>query len=314
MIGMPEGTWAIAGGKGGVGKSVVTLSAAYWLGRLKHQVALLDGDLGGANLHTMLGVRIPPRTLDDFVLKRVPTLDDLLLDTSLEGVRLIAGGSDTPALANPNYAQKTRLLRAMAAIETDLLLVDLGAGTSLNTLDLFLAAPNRVVVLTPQPTSIQNAYGFIKAAFFRLVAKELRGTPLKNLLDPGQFREAGAPQTAEELFQEIAIGAPDAIDAVKRAVDDLEIHLIVNMIRSPKEEKVGPVVSEVCRKFLGVRTRILGAIPYDPKIERWALAMEQGALIRQAGDGGALRCAYDIAYRMADRTRQADSERTKRAS
>ncbi len=311
MIQLPNHTWAIAGGKGGVGKSLLTVSLAYWLGRLKNDVTLLDGDLGGANLHTMLGLRIPHCTIDDFILRRVPSLDHLLLETALPNVKLIAGGSDVPALANPNFGQKTRLVRAMNAIDTDFLMVDLGAGSSLNTLDLFLAAPNKLVVLTPQPTSIQNAYGFIKAAFFRLVSRGLRGTSLQDLLDPANLRDEGAPQSAEEVLQEVAITEPGALPDIEERVANLKIHIIVNMVRAPKEERVGPVVSEVCRRFLGMETTLLGCVPYDPQMEKWAAVMDRESFVNRTAEGGALRASYDIAYRIAERTKNKDSTATK---
>ncbi|MCB9463731.1 MAG: P-loop NTPase [Candidatus Eisenbacteria bacterium] len=290
-------TWAVGGGKGGVGKSLVAISLAYWLGRLKRRAILMDGDLGGANLHTMLGMRIPQKNLDDFILKRVDTLDDILLPTSMQGVQLLAGGSEVPALANPNFAQKSRILRAMQNLETDVLLVDLGAGTSLNTLDLFLACPRKLVVMTPQPTSIQNAYGFVKAAFYRRITRALRRTQLKGLFDVSANSDEPIPQSVEEVLEEVSIGAPEALDEVRAAIDDLRLELVVNMARDPKEHKVGDLIREVCKKFLGLDVRVRGTIPYDPGMEKWAKTMDAGALGQDTGSS-ALRAAYEIAYEM----------------
>ena len=306
-------SWAIGGGKGGVGKSLVSISLAYWLGRLKRRAILMDGDLGGANLHTMLGMRIPQRNLDDFILKRVDSLDEILLKTSMPGVQLLAGGSEVPALANPNFAQKSRILRAMQTLDTDVLLLDLGAGTGLNTLDLFLACPRKLVVMTPQPTSIQNAYGFIKAAFYRRISRALSRTQLKSLFDVSAGSDEPIPQSVEEVLEEVAIGAPEALDDVRTAIQDLRLELIVNMARDPKEHRVGDLIRAVCMKFLGLEVRVRGTIPYDPAMERWAKTMDAGSIGNDTGSA-ALRAAYDIAYGMIAEMEGAGEDPLRRAA
>src|SRR5579871_2187154 len=90
----PAQMWSIGGGKGGVGKSVVAVALAYWLGRMNRSVILVDGDLGGANLHTLLGIRVPKFTLEDFLLHRVRTLEEALLPTPFDRVLLLSGGSE----------------------------------------------------------------------------------------------------------------------------------------------------------------------------------------------------------------------------
>src|SRR5439155_12802165 len=131
------------------GKSVVTVGLAHWFARMGRRVVLVDGDLGGANLHTLLGIRVPKFTLEDFLLHRMKTLDSVLLTTPFAGVRFLAGGYEVSSLANPNFAQKNRLVRALNQLEADVILVDLGAGTSLNVLDFFVACPGKIVVTTP---------------------------------------------------------------------------------------------------------------------------------------------------------------------
>lgn len=121
---LPSGMWSFGGGKGGVGKSIVACTVAYWLGRAKRSVVLVDADLGGANLHTLLGIRVPKYTLEDFLLHRAEMLDDVLLPTPFENVRLLAGGYDVASLANPNYGQKARILRALKHLRADNILVD----------------------------------------------------------------------------------------------------------------------------------------------------------------------------------------------
>ncbi|MCL6620958.1 MAG: P-loop NTPase [Syntrophobacterales bacterium] len=119
--------WSIGGGKGGVGKSVFTLGLGICLARLGKKVILVDADLGGANLHTLMGVRYPPLTLEDFLLKRVSRLEDLIIETQIAGIGLICGADDILGAANPTYAQKVRLLNQIEDLPADLVLLDLGA-------------------------------------------------------------------------------------------------------------------------------------------------------------------------------------------
>ena len=103
--------WSIAGGKGGIGKSLVSLGLGVALARLGKKVILIDGDLGGANLHTLMGVRYPHVTLEHFLTKKVTRLEDTVIETSVEGINLICGADDLMGSANPTFAQKVRLLQ-----------------------------------------------------------------------------------------------------------------------------------------------------------------------------------------------------------
>ncbi|MBU2692644.1 MAG: P-loop NTPase [Candidatus Eisenbacteria bacterium] len=295
---LPRQTISIGGGKGGVGKSLVAISLAYWLGRLKKRVILMDGDFGGANLHTMLGNRMPEVTLEDFLLRRVENLEEVLQETFMPNVSLLAGGMDIPSLANPNFSRKTRILRAIDKLDTDFLLVDLGAGTNLTALDFFLASPRKIVVLRPQPTSVQNAYGFIKAALYRKISRILWPTPLRGLLDgSGDHPDESIPRSVEEIFEEVSSEIPESLPAITQAVESFHVDIILNMVRDPREKRIAEVIHEVCRQHLQIGSTTLGSIPFDMSCERWATRMNQGTFAQNAQDG-ALKSAYQIAYNL----------------
>ena len=164
--------WAIGGGKGGIGKSIFSLGLGISLARLGKKVILMDADLGGANLHTLMGVRYPTHTLEDFLLKRVDRLEDTILDTQVAGIGLICGADDILGGANPTFAQKIRVLNEIESLPADFVFLDLGAGTSFNTLDFFNYSPGKIAVFTSQATSLQNVYGFLKNALFRKLSRE----------------------------------------------------------------------------------------------------------------------------------------------
>jgi len=82
--------WAVGGGKGGIGKSFITASLGWELAGMGRRVVLVDADLGGANLHLQLGMPKPARTLGDFIQRRASSLEEVLTDTPVPGLRLVA--------------------------------------------------------------------------------------------------------------------------------------------------------------------------------------------------------------------------------
>lgn len=103
--------WPVAGGKGGTGKSTLTANLGVGLALLGYKVILVDGDLGGADLHLFFDHVSPPRSLSTFLTREVDSLQDLLLPTPNENLRIICGGSELVGMANLSYAAKTKLIR-----------------------------------------------------------------------------------------------------------------------------------------------------------------------------------------------------------
>ncbi len=134
---MSKNIWAVGGGKGGVGKSFIATNLACALASQGYKVTLMDADLGGADVHTLFGIRYPRYTLNDFLKKRVEKFSDILIPTALHNLHLICGASNLLELANPKYAQKQKLIRGISSLNTDFILIDIGAGASLNNLDFF---------------------------------------------------------------------------------------------------------------------------------------------------------------------------------
>ena len=159
--------WAIGGGKGGVGKSLIASSLAISLSRLGHKVVAVDLDLGGANLHTTLGIDLPKQTLGDFLSRRINDIADCVIPTGIPHLDLISGAQDAMNITSLKPSQKAALLKSIRQLDADYIIFDLGAGTGINTLDFFLFSDFGFIVTLPEPTSIENSYRFIKSAYFR---------------------------------------------------------------------------------------------------------------------------------------------------
>ncbi|MBT4482588.1 MAG: P-loop NTPase, partial [Candidatus Latescibacteria bacterium] len=159
--------WAVGGGKGGIGKSLIASNFAIVLASLGKNVVAVDLDLGNANMHTCLGVRYPQKTLGDFLSGKVHDLNEIILDTSLYNLKFIGGSGGIMGSANPWYAQKLKLLRYLENLHVDHIVLDLGAGTSYNIIDFFLGATDHLLITTPEMTSIQSVYNFVRICMFR---------------------------------------------------------------------------------------------------------------------------------------------------
>jgi flagellar biosynthesis protein FlhG len=257
---------SIGGGKGGIGKSLISANLGIELARRGKRVVLVDADLGGANLHTTLGVEVPRRTLSDFIERRVSRIDEVVTPTGIENLGLVSGALDHLDAANPRHAQKMRLLRHVQQLDADFAILDLGAGTHSNVLDFFLVSDHGVLVLVPEPTAVENAYRFVKAAFWRRmrnVAQVYGYEPLlRTVLDGGSFR------SPVELVDSVARKDPDAGANLARQLAVFRPRLVVNQARTPQDAEIGRAVVAAWKKYFGLEMDYLGFIQYDDEMWR----------------------------------------------
>lgn len=261
--------WSIGGGKGGIGKSIFTLGLGISLARLGHKIIVVDADLGGANLHTLMGVRYPPHTLEDFLLKRVDRLEDITIETGVKGIGLICGADDILGAANPTYAQKVRILSQIEELEADFVLLDLGAGTSFNTLDFFNYSHGKICLLTSQATSLQNGYGFLKSALYRLISREfLKEEVIQELLWATDDKSPDSVVTSvKDILDLLQTRDPGLYLRLRQLVEDYQIWLVVNMVKSDRDSMSGLIIREVTSKYLTLQPEILGQVSYDLAVE-----------------------------------------------
>lgn len=291
--------WAVGGGKGGVGKSVISTLLAFWLVRMGKRTVLVDVDLGGANLHTLLGIKSPERTLNDFVTKRYGSLEDICIPTPEKKLRLISGASEILSLSNPHFSQKVKIIKNIFRLDADYVILDLGAGTSFNVLDFFLFAHRRIIVVTPQPISIQNAYGFIRNAVYRRLSQVCSQKPtlqilVKTAMDPKNDLKV---RTIKELFSVIQeSGDFETAETLKNEIARIRPAVITNMVRDPKEKNAGRIVQLVAEKYLMLNPVDYGSIAYDKQIYSMVSGMVPLTELSQSSD--ALACAYEIATRL----------------
>ncbi|MDH4262353.1 MAG: MinD/ParA family protein [Spirochaetia bacterium] len=162
----------ITSGKGGVGKSSVSVNMALSIARSGKKVLLFDADLGLANINVMLGV-IPKYNLYH-VVKGTKKLNEIIIKTP-EGLDLIAGASGYSILANLNINEREKLINEFESLPYyDLMIIDTGAGVGANVIGFTLPADEIIVVTTPEPTAITDAYGIIKSIVLQSSDKNIK--------------------------------------------------------------------------------------------------------------------------------------------
>ncbi|HEY8279069.1 MAG TPA: P-loop NTPase [Bdellovibrionota bacterium] len=259
--------WAIGGGKGGVGKTLITANFAITLAKAGASVTLVDLDLGGANLHTCLGLEQTERTLTDLFSPDVKNLSELCSPTNVPNLSLISGAQDSLNVANLPHAQKQKLLNKLRQLPSDYIILDLGAGTSYNTLDFFLAADVGILVVLPEPTSIENAYRFIKSAFYRKLKNIEYLYDARSFVDSTMNRknELGI-RTPADLLRALEEQYPEVGTKVRNAIGRFDIKLVVNQSRTETDSEVGFGVRNVCKKYFGFNLDYLGHLEYDSAV------------------------------------------------
>lgn len=262
--------WAFGGGKGGVGKSLVCAAVGSALARRGQRVVALDLDLGAANLHTLLGVLHPPHTLDDFLSGREGSLAAACVDTEIPGLRLVSGAAAILRSAHPRPVEKRALAEAFLGLDADVLLIDLGAGTQYNTLDFFNLAGVGVAVTSPEPTSIQNAYAFLKAALFRRVESALGEYPWISelLLRAAQPRGEGRLESVGALVRAIGSRDETAAEQARTVLEDFRGRLVINQAGPREERRVLRSLNVVSRRYLDLELPHAGTLPDDPEVPR----------------------------------------------
>lgn len=151
----------VTSGKGGVGKTNFTANLGWMLRQFRRRVMILDADLGLANIDIILG--LSPDFNISHVLSGEKQLEEILTKGPA-GLKILPASSGISSVTDLTEAQKIRLLEQLESLqeEFDFVLIDTGAGISKNVIYFNLAAQTMIVVVTPEPTSMTDAYALIK--------------------------------------------------------------------------------------------------------------------------------------------------------
>lgn len=258
--------WAIGGGKGGVGKSLVTANLSICLALMGHKVVAIDLDLGGANLHTCLGVPIPEKTLSDYLTKKVRSLNELLTPTAINNLFVISGAQDDLGIANLKQMHKAKLLGQLSELQVDYVLLDLGAGTTFNTIDFFISADQGIITTLPEPTSIENSYRFIKSVYLRKLKMAEELLEIGPIIDQAMNAKISQNSTPADLIQRVIDINPSIGQKLKSEINRLNPKLIINQVRTQADIDIGFSMKLISKKYFGINLDYIGYLDYDATV------------------------------------------------
>jgi flagellar biosynthesis protein FlhG len=263
---MDKRIWAIGGGKGGTGKSFVAANLGLHLASLDREVVLIDADLGAPNLHTLLGIKPSHPDLGDFLTGAVPTLEAAAVGTPFRNLRLVKGTENILFVANLAHYRKLRLLRQIRQLATSNVILDLGTGSSFNTLDFFLSANPGVVVTTPEPTAIENTYLFLKSCIMRVLKLYMDHYKIRDLHQKMLDQIEKNSQSLYGFFKSLMETDRSYGTILYRALRGFRPCLVMNRTRGEDDVLLGRSVADVVRKYLLIDMKYLGAIPFDEDV------------------------------------------------
>jgi len=162
----------ISSGKGGVGKTNIAVNMGIAFAQMGKKVIVMDADLGLANVNVCLGI-IPKYNLFQLI-KKQKTMKDIIIDTNF-GIQIVAGASGFSKIANLTEEERNAFIQELYTLSyADILIIDTGAGVSQNVLSFIVASDEAIIVTTPEPTAITDAYGIIK-----IIATEINNPQLE---------------------------------------------------------------------------------------------------------------------------------------
>ena len=254
-------TISIGSGKGGTGKTMLMCNLAFLLAKRGKKVCLVDLDIGGADAHLLFGLFEPKHSLTDFLSRKVESLQDVIHTFyAFNGLQIIPGTGNTLQTANMTFQEKQRLLRSISALDVDVVLIDVGAGTSYYSLDFFMFSDIQICVTIPEPTSIMDFYGFLQLATIRKVLGSfLSHSEVGNTLKKQNF------SSLTEVFKLAETAQAGAREKAQNALHYFHPLLVIN--RDIKNTKVNKTkLKQLVAKYLGIDIPLLGEIPEDPAI------------------------------------------------
>jgi flagellar biosynthesis protein FlhG len=265
----------VASGKGGVGKSLLAANLGVAFAQAGQRVTLADLDLGASNLHLVLGHHSPRAGIGTFLNDTKSNFNAVIVETDVRGLRFIPGDTEIPGLANLKAGQLKTLVRRFAGLEadTDILVLDLGAGTHQSILDFFLLSGQGIIVSAPAVTAVLNAYVFLKNTVFRMMYLTFpKNSKARAYLEQARRDGSGSRMLyIPRMLPEIKAVDPEAHDAFMARLGSFHPRLVMNMIDDPKDADVAMKIRRSCEEYLDLKIEHLGVI-YRDSIQDTALS------------------------------------------
>jgi len=293
--------WAFGGGKGGTGKSALASSVGFQLSRLGKRVVLVDADFGGANLHTCMGIPAVGRTLLDFLRDGGGMVDEYAVVTPYPNLRLIGGRVDEGTGSLP-AGWPQRLSTALRALPVDVVVIDLGAGISPDTVEAMNLADLKVLVAVPEPSSTENLASLLRTLCLqRLAHRSPSNDVRRRIAEVLSGQSASRVRKLDDVFREIELVDPSLVGAARAVVAEMALTLVTNQVRDEADRKFGAQTAAVIRRHFGVPVGYAGFVHHDDAVWR---TLRRGKMFMV--DASRSRAAEDIRRLTRNLLRRAD--------
>jgi flagellar biosynthesis protein FlhG len=245
----------VGGGKGGVGKSLISSNLAIAMAQLGKRVVLVDLDLGAANQHLLFGLDRPKAGIQALIEGTTSDLREALTPTQVPSLSVLTGTGAVLGAANITYNEKKRLLKKLRSLDA-IVVLDVGAGVNFNALDFFLMGSQKIVVTSPQVTAVHDAYSFLKGAVLRQLRHMADREIEAALLEPALLSAEGA--RVSTMLEQLREQRPEFADKVFEALRKFGAHMIGNLVIDTRHAGVFQSVSKMVREYLGIEMPVLG--------------------------------------------------------
>lgn len=302
-IGFSNPIWSVAGGKGGTGKSVITANLSLGMAIMGYEVVVIDGDLGAPNLHNCLNKKRPRYTLNDFIMGKVKNLQDIVLETPLKNLKFISGGTALLSMANLPHARKEKILRHINDLTADLILVDLGAGTTYNTLDFFNLSDQGIIVCNPEPNAKYDAFYFLKNAIFRRLTRFFpKATLFQQMMDDYLKNSGDNKLEITKFLLYLEKENPELLLEIESILKGFTPRLIMNKVRNREQIREGDWFVNLVKNYLMVEMEYCGHVEFDKKVMYASEQMIPFLFSYPKCD--AAKCMYQLIERLNPRRRR----------
>lgn len=283
---------AVGGGRGGVGKSTLTLNLGVYFAQLGRSVVVCDADPSGSNLHSLLGLGSSPLVPYDPDADRLPAP----VTTPVPGLALLPTTFDLLGMAPIKPTRRLEWQKKLAAIPADYVLFHLGGSSQLVSLDLFSAADVAICVTAPEPIAIETTYGFLRSLFARGLRKRLQREKLKLKLVERALSQLSPRATPLDIVEAIHRYDQALGNVAAQELARVGPRMVVSQTRLRSDLELGPAMAAISQRFLGVRLDYLGHVEHDDAV--WLSVRKQAPLLIESPTSKGARNIERIARRI----------------
>jgi flagellar biosynthesis protein FlhG len=253
---------AVGGGRGGVGKTLLSVNLAVYFAQLGRDVVLCDADPFGSSMHTVLGLVAPPLVNPDAAEEGAA----LPVATSVPGLRLMPSMFDPTTMTQVRPTRASHWFRQIQSLDVDYVILHLGASTTSATLELFSNSDVGICVTAPEPLAVESTYRFVRSLYFRALRRALTKERFKWKLV--EKAAAALPPLAgpRELIVELRRYDDAVALAAAQQLGRVTPRLVVGQTRLKSDLDLGHSMTVIGERFLGIAFDYLGHIEQDDAV------------------------------------------------